>query len=341
MTSTTLPPIESLRPGRFVSASGELYEFTEADLADMAASYDPALFRAPIVVGHPKANHPAYGWVAGLQYDAQAQRLRSVPTEVEPQFAELVRAGQYRKVSVSLYTPTAKDNPAPGHYYLKHLGFLGAAAPAVKGLREVVFAEAVDGIIDLSGYEDMTQAQAEAAAEAPLAAAFPDAPESQPGDTIVTDKTAEFAEREMALAAREAEIAAREQKIQKAEASAKRQSIAEFAESLVQQGKVLPRDKDGLIEFMAAIDGEQVIEFGEGDGHVKAQAGSWILDFLRRLPKQVEFSEVSGGAVSETIDFADPAAIARAATAYQAQQRQAGVEVSDIEAVIHITKPRS
>lgn len=379
MSTTQLPPIESLRPGRFTSMAGQPFEFTEADLADMAAVYDPAVFRAPIVVGHPRSNSPAYGWISGMEYDSASKRLCSIPGEVDAAFADLVREKKYRNVSLSLYTPTAPNNPMPGHYYPKHLGFLGAMAPAVKGLREASFAGFEEGVVEFGGYEEMASAglwrrlreflisqfgaetadtvvpqydvqyleqcaaqeQAEAAAEATQPAAFSDTPESQPGDTDVTDKTAEFAERESSLAAREAEIAAREQKIQQAEASAKRQNLAEFAESMIQQGKVLPRDKEGLVEFMAALDGEQVIEFGEGDSHVKATPGLWFMDFVKRLPTQVEFSEMGAGDGADEINLSDPIAISQAATAYQAAQRAKGVEVSDIEAVSHITKPRS
>ncbi|OYW21050.1 MAG: hypothetical protein B7Z43_11640, partial [Sphingomonas sp. 12-62-6] len=40
----------------------------EADLAATAAAYDPAKFEAPIVVGHPALDAPAYGWVRGLAF---------------------------------------------------------------------------------------------------------------------------------------------------------------------------------------------------------------------------------------------------------------------------------
>ena len=54
------------RPGRHISAAGASLEFTEADLAATVAAYNPELHEAPIVVGHPKDNGPAYGWVTGL-----------------------------------------------------------------------------------------------------------------------------------------------------------------------------------------------------------------------------------------------------------------------------------
>jgi hypothetical protein len=89
-------------------------------------------------VGHPKTDAPAYGWVRALRADGGD--LVAEPHQVEPAFAEMVQAGRFKKISASFYTPNHPSNPKPGAFYLKHVGFLGAAAPAVKGLRDVAFA---------------------------------------------------------------------------------------------------------------------------------------------------------------------------------------------------------
>ena len=58
------------RAGTHVAADGKSYSFSEADVADLAASYDPQLSRAPLVVGHPKTDDPAYGWTGSLRFEA-------------------------------------------------------------------------------------------------------------------------------------------------------------------------------------------------------------------------------------------------------------------------------
>jgi hypothetical protein len=126
------------RAGIHSPMQGGAIEFREADLAATAAAYDPALGEAPLVVGHPKTDAPAYGWVRALR--AEGGDLVAEPHQVEPAFAEMVSAGRFKKISASFYTPTHPSNPKPGAFYLKHVGFLGAAAPAVKGLRDVAFA---------------------------------------------------------------------------------------------------------------------------------------------------------------------------------------------------------
>jgi hypothetical protein len=126
------------RAGIHQPMQGGALEFREADLAATAAAYDPAFGEAPIVVGHPKLDAPAYGWVRALR--AEGGDLVAEPHQVEPAFAEMVQAGRFKKISASFYTPNHPSNPKPGAFYLKHVGFLGAAAPAVKGLRDVAFA---------------------------------------------------------------------------------------------------------------------------------------------------------------------------------------------------------
>lgn len=155
MLDSRLKPIHIFRPGRHTAMQGAQIDFSEADLAASARAYDPALHEAPLVVGHPAGNAPAYGWVAALNVDAAG--LHAVPRQIDPAFAELVTTGRLKKISASFYAPDSPHNPAPGTYYLRHVGFLGAQPPAVKGLTPVEFADAgaADaGVLTLEFTED-------------------------------------------------------------------------------------------------------------------------------------------------------------------------------------------
>ena len=91
---STLPDgIEIFRAGRHLDDAGVAHHFSEADLDGMAASYSPALREAPLTVGHPKDNLPAYGWVKAVAR-TPAGTLAITPHQVEPQFAEMVQAGE-------------------------------------------------------------------------------------------------------------------------------------------------------------------------------------------------------------------------------------------------------
>lgn len=408
-------PIHIFRPGRHTAMSGATLTFSEADLQASADAYDPALHEAPIVVGHPTADAPAYGWVAALSYGEAG--LQAHPHQLDEAFSEMVRKGRFKKVSASFYTPDSPANPKPGVYYVRHVGFLGAQPPAVKGLKQAEFADDAQGVIEVEFAEDddaalwarfkawlrgqLAAEEAQAFAELSMrdwstvsasdykdAAAYCDAclvdenasgdakvkskchlPVKEPGGAVnrhalmaaqgalvgarggvdlpanvkraaarklvrlmhehkITpaaslSKVAAFSESagsrddpaptteesrtvdEEALKAREAELAKRqkeiddrqaafaerEQRIAEAEAKARKAEVREFVEGLVTEGKILPRDKPGLIEFMAHIDAESVVEFGEGDEKVSKPATSWLKDFLKQLPKAVEFAE--------------------------------------------------
>ncbi|HGN3305581.1 peptidase [Pseudomonas aeruginosa] len=107
-------------------------EFTEAILQEIAATYDPALSEAPLVIGHPKLNAPAYGWAKGLE--VRDGMLYAEPHQVVPEFAEAANRKMYKKRSASVYLPDSPGNPVPGKHYLRHIGFLGAVPPAIKGI---------------------------------------------------------------------------------------------------------------------------------------------------------------------------------------------------------------
>jgi len=127
-----MKPFEIFRTGTHTSLNGQTKEFSETDLDTIASSYDPQQHEAPIVIGHPETNAPAYGWIDKLK--RIGDRLIAFPKQVSNEFAELVKTGAFKKRSISI-TPDLQ---------LNHVGFLGAAAPAVKGLKDVEFAQNPD-----------------------------------------------------------------------------------------------------------------------------------------------------------------------------------------------------
>ncbi|WP_028314678.1 hypothetical protein [Desulfatibacillum aliphaticivorans] len=95
------------------------------------ASFDLAEHEPPIVCGHPKTNAPAFGWVSALRAVDKngAKILEATFNQVQPEFADLVEKGLYKKRSASFYPDGS----------LKHVGFLGAVPPAIKGLKNIEF----------------------------------------------------------------------------------------------------------------------------------------------------------------------------------------------------------
>lgn len=327
--------IEIFRAGRHVAMDGRSFDFSRADIAAIAASYDPATSEAPIVVGHPELHAPAYGWVRGLE--AQGDVLVAKVDQVDPAFAELVNAGRFKKVSASLFAAGSPGNPKPEGYYLRHVGFLGATAPAVKGLRDASFA-AADGVlsfgdndrwafrsiadvlrkmrdyfVEAKGAEAADQmapswlidsiAEAGRAPEAVQSYAEP-APvrfAAPTAEEITMPQTAEQ------LAQRETELAERERRIAAAESERARAGYAEFAESLVARGSLLPRQKVAVVECLALLAGAQPISFADGDETKTAQPVDLLRSLLSDLPAQISFSEKSGAdTLPPTVAFAAP-----------------------------------
>ncbi|QDR02894.1 peptidase [Pseudomonas aeruginosa] len=388
-------------------------EFTEAILQEIAATYDPALSEAPLVIGHPKLNAPAYGWAKGLE--VREGMLYAEPHQVVPEFAEAANRKMYKKRSASVYLPDSPGNPVPGKHYLRHIGFLGAVPPAIKGIPDapfnfaeddgalaIEFAEApyaVTGLTDilrrlrdffveregaeradqlipqwqLSSIEEDarrtsvqdTAPQASALFSEPViegvdaAAASAAAAEEPQGtvtpsdgasasaaeadrtshpsqqDTTMPDEAA-LQERQRQLDEREQLLATREAQVAQQKAQEHRNEVTEFAEALVQAGRLLPRQKAPVIELLVSLPTDTPLEFAEGDGQVTKPAAEVLRSLLAELPKQVDFSEKSGD--GGDLSFGSAHAIAARAQSYQEEQRQAGRHISTTEAVTHITK---
>ena len=350
--------IEIFRAGTHTDSHGATLTFSEGDLAAMAKAYDPAVSEAPIVVGHPKADAPAYGWISALS--ERNGKILAQPAQVDPAFAEMVRAGRFKKLSASLYSPTSPANPKPGVWYLRHVGFLGAQPPAIKGLAPVNFAAGEEeGLVTVEFSEGMgfvsrliglfrgvrdyiTEKDGTEKAEAVLpawtldslqegAAVAMTTPEPEPETSYSEEEPMdknEMNEREAALERREQELLRREAEF----AESKRLAEAEtFVNSAVSEGRLTPAQSAGLADFMAKLDSEDVLEFAEGDGRKKTSPAAFMKDFISRLPKQVNFSEQSAPVGGD--EELDPQEAATRAVAFQERRRAAGIVITTTEAL--------
>lgn len=280
-----MPPIEIFRPGTFTDVKGYTLSFSAADLAATAAAYDPAKGEAPLVVGHPQVDAPAYGWVKGVQFANGS--LTVDPDQVDPSFAAAVAEGRFKKVSPSFYSPTAPDNPVKGVWYLRHVGFLGAAVPAVTGLKPVSFAGGGDDV-------------------ATLEFAAP-----QPHEDIVPDPNpaadaARLAELEQELKAAKAESASFAAQLATARAAADKS----FVDGLVKAGTLPNGLAPAVVSFMASLNGVDTVEFAApADGKpAKTTGRDQFRSILSALPKMVDFGALPGDGTDrmDSASFAAP-----------------------------------
>ena len=130
---------EIFKIGTHTSDKGFTKEYNLDDLNFIAQSYNPTEDEAPIVIGHPVDNSPAFGWISSLEVTEDGKLVADAPDDkLHPDFLNAVQAGLYKKRSISL-TPEGK---------LRHVGFLGGALPAVKGLADIQFSQPSSTIIE-------------------------------------------------------------------------------------------------------------------------------------------------------------------------------------------------
>lgn len=332
--------IEIFKAGKHTAMSGDTLTFSESDLKASVAAYDPAIFEAPIVVGHPKLDAPAYGWAKSLHFSEDG-KLIAEPHQVDAEFSEIVEAGRYKKVSAAFFAPDAPNNPVPGVWYLKHIGFLGAQAPAVKGLKSVSFSDDGKGIYEFADWDKMTIAglfrnvrewiigtsgvetadkvlpsyqieslQINAAQDDDDELSHFSEPENKSiGDDMTPEQKAKMDALEaenQALKDKQAAFAEAE-KQQKMAATHSEHMV--FAEGLMKAGKLLPAQKDVVVATLDALAKESdIAEFGEGDQ--KEPLLQAYKKSLELAPKVVEFGEHEQGNSSGIVQFSAPSGFA-------------------------------
>ena len=319
-----------------------------------------------MVVGHPKDNEPAFGWCKGFK--RVGDKLIAEPEHVNADFAAMVKDKKFRKVSMAFFRPEEASNPKPGVWYPRHWGFLGAAAPAVTGLKPIQFAsgdgfaefstdyallsvagfwrrlrewfltefgkDAADGVVPEWSISSMEGEAEKPDSESDNPNFFaPPAKVEIPKEHEMSEQDKQELER---LRADNARLQAKEQEhaaARKAAATAARRAeFSALADALVKEGKLLPVDRDAVIEFAAALPEELSVEFSAADGTKTATPGAqFFKSFLARLPKQVPLgSAADPEPEAPSVDFAAPKgmdidpeslAVHKRATAYQAQHK--------------------
>ncbi len=309
-----MKPIKIFKVGKHTSMQGVTKEYTKDMLADCVAAYNPQTHEAPLVIGHPKTEDPAMGWVDHLELSDDGYLL-AYPKQIDPDFAENVNSGKHNKVSASFYLPDSSANPVPNTLYLRHVGFLGAEPPAVKGLGTVQFSENEEGVVDFMSptyafelISDIFRRQRDALIEElgaeeadkkmpnwvidslkevvnasiaePVQSSFSEHSDSNQQTPPV--KTAREIELEQQLATANASLAA--------QALAEQQSVAsDFAESLVEAGQLPPKVKAKAIALLVASQAtDHVVSFAEGS---EISIADGLKSLLSDLPTIIEFGE--------------------------------------------------
>lgn len=303
---------EIFKAGTHTDSSGNTREWSLEDIEEIASSYNPGERMAPIVIGHPEMDSPAYGWIDALK--VEGEKLLARPGQIVDQFREWVRQGLYKKVSIALYPDLT----------LRHVGFLGAAPPSIKGLKEAAFGDKKPAWIIESEAEEfgaVTQGESPNSNKdkGGIKMTFKDFYEKFKGLFIeaekglmdtVTDrghdfrfteadlltkekeaKEAAFAEAQKKIDAEKKEKEEAQKRLREIETQARRDKIHAFCEGMAKEGKLIPAwQKMGIEEFLFNLDAGKSIKFAEDQ---EKTPGQWFMEFLSELPKVVTFKEVT------------------------------------------------
>ena len=284
--------IEIFRAGNHTDDSGTVHNFSQADVAGMVTAYDPKLREAPLTIGHPEHNLPAYGWVSGLAVNG-AGALAMNTHQVVQQFAEMVAAKLFKKRSASFYPPSHPNNPMPGKWYLRHVAFLGAQPPAIAGLADFA-AGPNEGAVNFSESSD------------PVAPFIQPVPEPTPEQLRMSKElqdqlaaaNAKQVETDAALAAAKAATEHANAKLAQFAESAlasRTAGFVAFAEAQLKVGILLPKEKAPALACMGVLADAKPVSFSEG-GAVKTIAPvEWFKSFIESRKPVVNFGEHAPG----------------------------------------------
>ncbi len=357
--------VEIFRGGKQTDSNGNIHD-GDAMIDKAVASFNAEKHQPPLVVGHPKDNEPAFGWIKRLRSEVVdgVKTLSARFEEVVPEFEELVAAGRYKKRSASFY-PDGR---------LRHVGFLGAVPPAVKGLADLKFQDAEADTLTFDFHEDSYKTgvlarimghlrefliekegvdtadrvvpswdvdtlKEEAVRDDSVEPALYTEPESR--EDIMGDENKSFTEadveaiKEKALQdgrdAAAADFAEAESTRKTKEAKA---AINDFCEQGIEKGTLLPAWVDGGLQaFMEGLDCQEAISFSEEN---KGTSLAWFQDFLEKLPAAVNFKEIVTRDDLPDNDNAD--SIAARALEFKELEAKSGRDITITDAVDHVTK---
>lgn len=306
------------RCGTHTDRFGRTVNISTADIDQAITAYKSD--SAPIVVGHPSLNAPAFGWVGAFRRVGNTVQARA--SVVADEFADLVKRNLYKNRSLSF---------GPGLRF-RHVGFLGAQAPAVKGLADIQFAQQEDYMtVDFadSSAENPNPpalvAQEPATKSATKPEVTPEEADTSELDALKADLEAVKAE----LASIKAEKDHCEAKLKDERAKARNAENSAWIEKLGQTGR-LPQDKQKAVtEFMACLGKSETYEFASGEEPILQRFKGLLNDILRPAADFSEFACAQRTAVPTH----DSQELAKMAQQYIDAEAAKGHHVSASEAV--------
>jgi DNA-binding transcriptional MerR regulator len=285
-----MPWTPIFRTGTHTDSQGRSRTWTTTDLDKAVSSYDPATREAPLVLGHPKDNGPAFGWIEKLRRTGEV--LEACFKQVPEELRKAVEAGRYKHKSVSFY----KDGS------VRHVGLLGAAQPAVEGLGAITFSDEEDCFEYNQQQEDAGVTIEELQRKLDAEKAAREAAEIKADGFKEKAETAETRVREVETANKKLS-----DDFAQAEATKAREAREARFDKLAGDAKVLPAEKDKILAFAEHLGAEsEEISFAESEGKKPLEDHFWsFLESRKEHGLFKEFTAPEGTGDDAYVDLSD------------------------------------
>lgn len=258
-----------LKTGTFKDSKGNEHTFTASDLDKIVDKFENNHNRVPICVGHPKTNSPAYGWFNSVK--RIGENLYCDFKDVQDEFKTAVKKGLFKNRSISL------DNDLN----IRHLAFLGGQAPAIKGLEEFCFEQAVNDSensleIEINNFEDIEEQKNR------------------------KDKQVELEELQKNFEAQKAENEKLKKEIAEKLQAEKTKDFEDFCSEAVKNGNILPKHKERVMNILNACSDFGTFNFSDSGEKDAVQSAK---DFIKSI-KMFDFEDIANNGKSIN-NFAD------------------------------------
>ena len=275
--------MEVFRAGKQTDSSGHTKEWTEKDLDKIVEKFNQG-DDIPATIGHPEEDGPAWGWFKKVY--RKGNTLFAELSDVVDEFGTMLKKRMFKKRSIALRPDLS----------LRHIAFLGAAAPAVKGLEDFAFKQkdefsAFDFEIesdDKSMMETMSRVFKSWFTELNKEKEFQSLEDtmSKELEQKIADLTQKVADGEAAFSSFKKETEEKEVKFNETIASEKKRAdeaekkikdsfeasrekeFSDFLDEQIEAGFVLPANKAMFMQTMKTLDGQESMDFAE-DGKTK------------------------------------------------------------------------
>lgn len=277
--------------------------FTEADLDGIEQAFKAlnASGRVPLKFGHNNEQpftdgQPALGWVDRLWRDGKKlfADFVGMPTVV----FDAVKAGLYKQVSIELLKDTSREGDRYP-WVLDAVALLGADIPAVKGLRDL---------------QTLTMTREIPGIRFASAAAFTSESNFKPnsGDRKAMDEK-EMNELKARLAKAEADLATERKARFTEQVTRHRAEVTALLDKAIEEGRILPRVKDKIVNTRYFKSDEDVISWYSIDAVKDEIKTETRADFKEGSAKRASFSanrergddesQLAGKPVADVVTF--------------------------------------